>query len=179
MRDSAERLREPFMIEAVSQMAQRAAELRREFDRGFAAAPSAGKSASHDVLAIRLDEQRFALQLSDIAGLFADKKITPVPGGSGFLLGIAGFRGVIAAVYDLQRLLGGPAVRDPRWLVMASSASVGFAFTAFDGQLRVPASAITPQQKGDAQSLTSGVFQHDGVLRPIIELSRALKIIQT
>jgi len=62
---------------------------------------------------------------------------------------------------------------------MASSASVGFAFTAFDGQLRVPASAITPQQQGDAQSLTSGVVQHGGVLRPIIELSRALKAIET
>jgi chemotaxis signal transduction protein len=167
------------MIEASPQMAQRAAELRREFDRTFAEPPSAGKSVNHDLLAIRLDEQHFALHLSDIAGLFADKKITPVPGASGFLLGIAGFRGVIAPVYDLQRLLGCPAVRDPRWLVMAASASVGFAFAAFAGQLRVPASAITTQQQGEMQGITSGVVQHDGILRPIIELSRALKVLQT
>jgi chemotaxis signal transduction protein len=167
------------MIEAVSQMAQRAAELRREFDRSFAEPPLAGKTATHDLLAIRLDEQHFALHLSDIAGLFADKKITAVPGASGFLLGIAGFRGVIAPVYDLQRLLGRPAVRDPRWLVMAASASVGFAFTAFNGQLRVPASAITPHQQDDTQGLTSGVVRDAGMLRPIIELSRVLKAIQT
>lgn len=167
------------MIEAASQMAQRTAELRRDFDRSFAEPPSAGKSASHDLLAIRLDEQHFALRLPDIAGLFADKKITPVPGAGGFLLGIAGFRGVIAPVYDLQGLLGCPAVRNPRWLVMAASASVGFAFAAFDGQLRVPASAVTPQQQGETQGLTSAVIQHNGVLRPIIELSRALKAIQT
>jgi chemotaxis signal transduction protein len=167
------------MIEAASQMAQRAAELRRAFDHGFAEPPSTGKSAYHDLLAIRLDEQHFALHLSDIAGLFADKKITPVPGASGFLLGIAGFRGVIAPVYDLQRLLGCPAVRNPRWLVMAASASVGFAFAAFDGLLRVPASAITPHQQEDAQGITSGVVQDTGVPRPIIELSRALKAIQT
>ena len=167
------------MIEAIPQMAQRAAELRREFDRSFAEPPSAEKSVAHDLLAIRLDEQHFALHLSDIAGLFADKKITPVPGASGFLLGIAGFRGVIAPVYDLQRLLGCPTVRNPRWLVMAAAASVGFAFAAFDGQLRVPASAITPQQQEDTQGLTSGVVQDTGVLRPIIELSRALKAIQT
>ena len=167
------------MIEAIPQMAQRAAELRREFDRSFAEPPSDEKSAARDLLAIRLKEQHFALQLSDIAGLFADKKITPVPGASGFLLGIAGFRGVIAPVYDLQRLLGCPAVRDPRWLVMAAHASVGFAFAAFDGQLRVSASAITPQQQQDMQGLTSGVVQDAGLLRPIIELSRALKAIET
>jgi chemotaxis signal transduction protein len=167
------------MIGTLPQMAQRAAELRREFDRTFAEPPSAGKAVNPDLLAIRLDEQHFALHLSDIAGLFAGKKITPVPGASGFLLGIAGFRGVIAPVYDLQRLLGCPAVRDPRWLVMAASASVGFAFAAFAGQLRVPASAITPQQQGDTQSLTSAVVQQDDILRPIIQLSRALKVIQT
>jgi chemotaxis signal transduction protein len=167
------------MIEAAPQMAQRAAELRRAFDRAFAEPPFAGKSESHDLLAIRLDEQHFALHLTDIAGLFADKKITPVPGASGFLLGIAGFRGAIAPVYDLQRFLGCPAVRNPRWLVMTASASVGFAFAAFDGQLRVPASAITPQQNGDTHNLTSGVVEHDGILRPIIELPRALKAIQT
>jgi chemotaxis signal transduction protein len=167
------------MIEAAPQMAQRAAELRREFDRSFAEPPSAEKSVTHDLLAIRLDEQHFALHLSDIAGVFADKKITPVPGASGSLLGIAGFRGVIAPVYDLQRLLGGPAVRNPRWLVMAASASAGFAFAAFDGQLRVPTSSVRPQQNSDTQGLTGGVVQHDGVLRPIIELSRALKAIQT
>jgi chemotaxis signal transduction protein len=167
------------MIGALPQMAQRAAELRREFDCTFAEPPSAGKAVNHDLLAIRLDEQHFALHLSDIAGLFADKKITPVPGASGFLLGIAGFRGVIAPVYDLQRLLGCPAVREARWLVMAASASVGFAFAAFVGQLRVSASAITPQQQGDTQSLTSAVVQQDGILRPIIELSHALKVIQT
>jgi chemotaxis signal transduction protein len=167
------------MTEALTQMARRAAELRREFDRSFAEPPPAGRSEHHDLLAIRLDEQHFALHLSDIAGLFADKKITPVPGASGFLLGIAGFRGVIAPVYDLQHLLGCPAVRDPRWLVMAASASVGFVFAAFECQMRIPASAITAQQQGETQSFTSGVVQHDGVLRPIIELSRALKAIQT
>jgi len=167
------------MIESVPQLAQRAAELRRAFDRSFAEPPSAGKSANHDLLAIRLDVQHFALRLADVAGLFVDKKITPVPGASGLLLGIAGFRGIIAPVYDLQRLLGYPAVRDPRWLVMAASASVGFAFAAFDRQLRIPAAAITPQQGGDAQSLTSAVVQHEGVLRPIIELPRVLKVIQT
>jgi chemotaxis signal transduction protein len=167
------------MTETVSQMAQRAAELRREFDRSFAVSPAVEDSAKHDLLAIRLGEQHFALRLSDIAGLFADKKITPIPGASEFLLGIAGFRGAIAPVYDLERLLGYPGSPAPRWLVVAAAAPVGFAFSAFAGQLRVGAAAITPQQRDDVRGLTSGVVQAAGAQRPIIEITRALKAIHT
>ena len=167
------------MMATVPQMAERVAELRREFDRSFAAPSSVEASKKHDLLAIRLGEQHFALRLSDIAGLFAGKKITPLPGASDFLLGIAGFRGDVAPIYDLQRLLGKPASGAPRWLVIAAAAPVGFAFAAFDGQLRVPAAAISLQQGEDAQGLTSGIVRVAGTLRPIIDLSRALKAIQT
>jgi chemotaxis signal transduction protein len=167
------------MMETSPQAAQRVAELRREFDRSFAIPPPSEVSAKQDLLAIRLGEQHFALRLFDVASLFVERKITPVPGAGVFLLGIAGFRGAIAPVYDLQRLLGFPAGRASRWLVIAATASVGFAFAAFEGQLRVPAAAITPQQRDDTQSLTTSVVQADGVLRPIIEISRALKAIQT
>jgi chemotaxis signal transduction protein len=167
------------MIETVSQLTQRAAELRREFDRSFANPPSVEESAKQDLLAIRLGEQPVALRLSDIAGLFADKKITPVPGAGQFLLGIAGFRGAIAPVYDLQRLLGYPASRTLRWLAIAATVPVAFAFTAFDGRLRIATADVKPQQRHDMAGLTSGVVRTDGVLRPIVEISRVLKAIQT
>jgi chemotaxis signal transduction protein len=166
------------VIETVSQLAQRAAELRRDFDRGFANPPSVEESAKQDLLAIRLGEQPVALRLSDIAGLFADKKITPVPGAGQFLLGMAGFRGAIAPVYDLQRLLGYPASRALRWLVVAATVPVAFAFTAFDGRLRIATTAVAPQQQHDLPGLTGGVVKTDGILRPIVEISRVLKAIQ-
>jgi chemotaxis signal transduction protein len=167
------------MIETASKMAQRAAELRRAFDHSFANPPSAEEAVKQDLLAIRVAGQHFALRLSDISGLYTDKKITPVPGAAQFLLGMAGFRGAIAPIYDLQRFLGYPAGPAPRWLVVAAAAPVGFAFAAFDGRLRIAAAAVMPQQQHDKEGLTSGVINTDGVLRPIVEISRVLKVIQT
>ena len=79
------------MPEAAPRVVTHAAELRRDFDRSFAEMPSPGKSSVEDLLAIRLGVQDYALRLSEIAGLFAGKKITPVPGGHRAQLGIVGF----------------------------------------------------------------------------------------
>jgi chemotaxis signal transduction protein len=160
-------------------VAKRAVELRLAFDSGFANPPSVERSATQGLLAIRVGSQKFALRLEEISGLFVDKKITFVPGGSEYLLGIAGFRGVIAPVYDLQRILGYPGGQAPRWLVIACTASVGFAFDAFDGQLRISPEGIAPQQRSDKHDLTSGVVHVGDVVRPIIELSRVLDVLQT
>jgi chemotaxis signal transduction protein len=167
------------LLRSASDLADRAAELRNEFDHGFAVAPSAESTAVEDLLAIRLAGQGFTLRLSEIAGLFADKKITRVPGGSVSLLGMAGFRGAIAPVYDLQRLLGLAAAKTPRWLVIASAAPVAFAFEGFEGQLRVDHSLITPRASVDQPGLSKSLIQIDGVLRPIVELSGALDAIKT
>jgi len=75
------------MMETIS----RAAALRQEFDRSFADPPLIDVAAKEDLLAIRLATQEFAIRLSEIAGLFADKKITPVPSANSALLGITGF----------------------------------------------------------------------------------------
>jgi chemotaxis signal transduction protein len=162
-----------------SQMASRAVELRRDFDRGFAAVPGTEETARQELLAIRLADKRFALRLSDIAGLFTDKKITRVPGAKAALLGIAGFRGSIAPVYDLQRLLDNSAADAPRWLVIAAAAPVAFAFSGFDGQLRVSPAAIAAQDARTAQSFTKTFVQTEGLLRPIIELSSVIDAIKS
>jgi chemotaxis signal transduction protein len=166
-------------LQGASVAAKRAAELRLAFDSSFANPPSVERAATQDLLAIRLGAQKFALRLAEISGLFVDKKITFVPGGSEYLLGIAGFRGVIAPVYDLQRLFGYPGGQAPRWLVIAAAASAGFAFDAFDGQLRISPEAIAPRQRSDKHDLTGGVVHVGDIVRPIIELSRVLDVLQT
>jgi chemotaxis signal transduction protein len=167
------------MMLRASVLADRAAELRSEFDRGFAVAPSSQTAARDDLLAIRLAGQGFALRLSEITGLFADKKITRVPGAGGALLGMAGFRGTIAPVYDLQKLLGLAVAKAPRWLVTASAAPAAFAFEGFEGQIRVEHSSITPRASADLRGLSKSLIQIDGALRPIVELSSALDAIKT
>jgi purine-binding chemotaxis protein CheW len=168
------------MMEAASHVSERAAELRRDFDRSFAESPSAGISSIEDLLAVRVGAQGLAMRLSEIAGLFADKKITPVPGSNVALLGIAGFRGSIVPVYDLQNLLGLSSGQTPRWLVIAASAPVALAFPAFEGQRRVSLDAIKPQHSDEKpHNYTRNIVQFESGLRPIIDLPSVLEAIKT
>ena len=102
-----------------------------------------------------------------------------MPGSAATLLGIAGFRGTIAPVYDLQKILGLGASQASRWLVIAAAAPVAFAFEVFEGQLRVSPSAIRAQAADDTRGFTTSFVETDGVLRPIIELSSVLTKIKT
>jgi chemotaxis signal transduction protein len=167
------------MMEAAAHISKRAAELRRDFDRGFADPPFVAGEAKQDLLAIRLGARRLAIRLSEIAGLFADKKITPVPGAAAGMLGIAGFRGSILPVYDLQSLLELSASEAPRWLVVAAAAPVAFSFEAFEEQIRVPADSIKCEQTQAKNSFTKEFIQTEGVLRPIIQLSAVLEAVMT
>ena len=166
-------------MEAAAHINRRAAELRRDFDRGFADPPRVGNEAKQDLLAIRLGARRLAIRLSEIAGLFADKKITPVPGAAAGMLGIAGFRGSILPVYDLQSLLELSTGEAPRWLVVAAAAPVAFSFGAFEEQIRVPADSIKSEQTQAKNGFTKEFIQTEGILRPIIHLSSVLEAVMT
>jgi len=166
-------------MEAAVHIARRATELRRDFDSSFAKPPPVAGEAGQDLLAIRLGTRRFAIRLSEIAGLYADKKITPVPGAAAGMLGIAGFRGSILPVYDLQGLLGLSSAPASRWLVMAARAPVAFSFEAFEEQVRVSPRAIKRERARAKSSFTKEFIQTDGVLRPIIQLSSVLEAVTT
>jgi chemotaxis signal transduction protein len=172
-------MRREDLMEAAAHISKRAAELRRDFDRGFADPPFVVSETRQDLLAIRLGTRRLGIRLSEIAGLFADKKITPVPGAATGMLGIAGFRGSILPVYDLRSLLDLSNSEVPRWLVVAAAAPVAFAFEAFEEQIRVPADSIKREQDQAKSSFTREFIQTEGVLRPIIELSSLLEVVMT
>jgi purine-binding chemotaxis protein CheW len=89
---------DPEQIAAVYR--RRAEQLARR--RGLARSP-AGAFA---VLVFVLGSERYALPLTDLAGLFPQTACTPAPGGPPELLGIANVRGVLRSVVDLGRLLG-------------------------------------------------------------------------
>jgi chemotaxis signal transduction protein len=164
--------------------AERVAEMRLSFDRSFVEAVHFDTTATEHLLAIRVGAQSCAIRLSEITGLFADKKITSVPGGGAALLGIAGFRGAMLPVYSLQALIGQPGdstgSRTPRWLVIAAAAPVALAFEAFEGQLRVLPDAILPRQSRPAMNSFAREFvrtQH--LVRPVMHLPSILDAIKT
>ncbi len=167
------------MSASPSGIAARAVELRLAFDRTFAEPILLDTASKEELLAVRVDTQAFAIRLSEISGLFADKKITPVPGSHAALLGIAGFRGAIVPVYDLQALLGRAAAANPRWLVIAAAAPVALAFEAFEGQLRVARDAILPQSSGaDFRSYAREFLRTPNFVGPVMHLPSILDAIK-
>jgi purine-binding chemotaxis protein CheW len=162
------------MSDTASSLSERAAALRREFDQAFALPPRAEAVATEDFLAVRIGVEACALRLGEVAGLYADRKITPVPGGGAAQLGIAGFRGTILPVYSLQALLGRPAPELPRWLVVVAGAPVALGFEAFQGHLRVAREAVLTQQSAERRFHARQYIRAQSLVRPVIELASVL-----
>ena len=153
---------------------------RRCFDRSFAEPVRLDTDPVEDLLAIGIGSEAYALRMAEVAGLFADRKVTPVPGGDNVLIGIAGFRGAIVPVYGLHALLGlvsGP--RPCRWLVIAAAAPVALAFETFAAQLSVPPDAILPAQStGQAPSCVREFVRTPNFSGPVIHLPSVLDAIK-
>jgi purine-binding chemotaxis protein CheW len=159
------------MTAAPSGLAERAAELRASFDRAFAVPIRSEAAATQDLLAIAVGTEPYAIRLSEVTGLFADRRITPIPGSSTALLGIAGFRGTIVPVYSLPMLLGHSPTQLPRWLVIAAVAPVALAFDQLDGHLRAAAEAILPRQSPEqARGYALEFVRTESVVRPVLHL---------
>jgi chemotaxis signal transduction protein len=154
------------MSDIAAALTRRAATLRLAFGSGFAEPVRRAAGAAVDLLAIRAGAEAYALRLSEIAGLFADRKITSVPGSDPALLGIAGFRGAIVPVLRLATLLGHSAAGTPRWLVITAAEPVALAFESFEAQLRIP--------RGETRSFAQEFLRSAEFVGPILHLPSVL-----
>jgi purine-binding chemotaxis protein CheW len=162
-----------------SPLEEKAAELRRVFDRAFAEPPATSQIPFEDFLAIRVGPDAYAVRLAEISGLHADRKVTFLPSAVSELLGITGVRSAIVPVYDLRALFGYPPAGGSRWLLVAAEASVALAFDAFDGHLRLPKVASMPGDPGQsAAPFTCGVLTTGHLSRPLVDISSVLEAIR-
>lgn len=168
------------MSDAALRVSERAAMLRREFDRAFAAPFRSDTVTREDLLGIRASAQAYAIRLSEIAGLHAGKKITRVPGSNAALCGIAGFRGALLPVYDLHALLGHSSnVETQRWLVIAQGAPVALAFEAFEGHLRASREEIVSHSaRPDMPRHARELVRTQNFIGPILHLPSILDAIK-
>jgi purine-binding chemotaxis protein CheW len=144
------------MSDLMSGLGERAVELRLAFDRGFAAPLRIEAAATQDLLAIRVSAEPYAIRLSEITGLFVDRKFTRVPGGNAALLGVAGFRGALVPVYSLR---------------IAAAAPVALAFEGFEGHLRAAGDAILPRQSpAKMRGYAPEFIRTESVVRPVLHL---------
>jgi chemotaxis signal transduction protein len=152
--------------------------LREAFDRSFAQAPALQTARSDEFLAVRVGGDPYAIRLSDIAALHRDRKVVSLPNRDAELLGIAGFRGMLAPVYDLAALLGYGHASAPRWLVLARGrAAVGLAFDLFEVQLRVARDNVSAEDGEQTRRHVRGAVRAGHVVRPLIHIASVLEAI--
>ncbi len=161
------------MMDGQTPHADRAAEMRQAFDRTFAEPPQTALRETESFLAVRLGGDPYAIRLTESVGMFADREITWLPSPVAELRGIAGLRGAVLPVYDLGALLGYPATSSARWLVVARSVAVAFAFDVFDGHLRVDREALVAHDAAQREHVQE-VARDNGLSYPIIHLPSVL-----
>jgi purine-binding chemotaxis protein CheW len=144
--------------------------LRAQFDAVFAQPLRTETPETVELLTLQFGGDGFAIRLTDTAGLFADHKITPVPGPLSEFHGLAGVRGALVPVYDLAALMGYARSVQPRWLITARQSVVGFVFDTFIGQLRVEAKALAAHEGGPGDKV-SQVVRTPAFSGPVIQLS--------
>lgn len=148
------------------------AALRAEFDEVFARAPAPGGAAPDKLLLVRAGAHPYALRLAQIGGLYAGRRIMPLPSALPALLGVSGFRGQIAPVYDLAALLGQAAAAAPRWLLLVRCAQpLALAFDAFDGHCAAAPGHILNGAPDPARPWLGATLQDGQGGRPLIDLA--------
>jgi purine-binding chemotaxis protein CheW len=163
-------------------LSMRADVLRQIFDESFAAAPVIADETFEGMLAIRVCGDAYAIALSEVHGLFVDRKVVPLPGRSSQSMGITCLRTGIVAVYSLRALLGYPPSDTPaRWLISAGERQAfALAFERLDAYARVPRSQILSAPATERETYLQGTAAIAGERLSIISLgSIARSILNT
>lgn len=155
-----------------SDLARIAEELRADFDGAFARPYPSEAPPQLDILLIRSFNQRYALQLSEVAELLTGRRPVPVPSPRPDLLGLVGLRGVVLPVYDLSVQLGHPPASEPRFIAQVRArAPFAVAFEHFERHLRVPATARVPSRDPSAaESFVRASVRLEQYPLPVIDL---------
>jgi chemotaxis signal transduction protein len=126
---------------------------RRAFDQAFAVPPITRVDTFEDLLAVRVAGDPYALRVREITGLVASRRIVPLPSRRPELLGVAGNRGSLVAVYSLAALLGYGADSKPAsWLALAGTGEpIGLGFEEFEGFLRVRSADVHAARAAEAE----------------------------
>lgn len=147
-----------------------AARLREEFDAAFAREQHTETTELVDLLLVRVGDQLSVFRLLELEALHARRVLVPAPSQHRALLGLAGFRGAVAPVYDLGQLLGLPPTRHARWIGLARSRTpIAFAFEHFERHVRVPTGDLRAAG-ADAARFVSGSLVWQKHALPILHV---------
>ena len=112
------------------------------------------------LLIVRIGTARFALKVADLAGLARAQTVVPILGAGSELLGIAGLKGRMVAVYSLTAMIGSTelSTEQNRWMVLCRcEKEIALAFTAVTGTMMVPRAELSPASPGATPHATDAV----------------------
>lgn len=159
------------MSDLESRLSGMAADLRADFDGAFARAHAAEAPPQVDLLLIGVADRGYALRLSEVVELLADRRLVSVPSPRRDLLGLAGLRGVVTPVYDLAQSLGQPPAHEPRWLVQVRAAApFAVAFERFERHLRLPLSDLAAVRDGASTTFSRASVRLEQYPLPVLDL---------
>jgi len=141
--------------------------LRHDFDETFAKSPET-QAIRESFLGLGLRGDPYALRMTQIEGILAERSIVPLPTAIAAFAGLTAHRGSLIPVYDLGMLLGYAAATTLRWVVTVRvlEALVGLAFDRFDGHYRVIADSSPDQRSSGLLSHVPGLPES----RPVIDI---------
>ena len=155
--------------------------LRDEFDGAFAAPRKLPGAASVSVLMIRIASAPFAVRSADIAGVLMRGKVVRAPGTAPGLLGLAGIRGRLVAVYRLESVLGqGTGSDGDRWLLLCGpDPSVALSIERFERCQKASPDCLHAVAGGEAcRKHMREVFDDGVVVRPVVDIHSVLEAIR-
>lgn len=145
--------------------------LREAFDRRFAAPASYVAEAPVNLLGLRVGGETFALPLDALSGLHALRRLVPLPGCDGALLGLTGVRGRLVPVFSLASLLNRPPEPAVSWLVLVGQDEpVALAFSELEGHFQLPRELLIRAHAERSPGAPSMLLP-DGSARQLIDLA--------
>lgn len=135
-------------------------DLKRAFDLTFQQPLVKRSQELVHLLIVRIGIARFALKVADLAGLARAQTVVPIPGADSGLMGIAGLKGRMVAVYSLAAMIGSPelSTEQNRWMVLCRrEKEIALAFAAVTGTMMVPRTELNPVSPGAPPHATDAV----------------------
>ncbi len=155
-------------------------EVRHTFDSAFSAPPRSFMGRQDMLLLVGLWEDAYAVRMRELSGVHRVERITPLPGATPDLLGIAVIQGHLTPIFSVGVLLGYPQQdTDACWVLLASAdPPVGLAIPELQGYHVMPGDAAPTSLAGSEERAFVSGYLHvaDGV-RTILNVAAIIQAI--
>lgn len=131
-------------------------------------------------IVFRLDEHKYAVDMSRLHELDRMTPVTPVPNTPDFILGVTNLRGEIVSVIDLRRLFGLKPMERPetgRLLKLSDKRALvvsGVLVDAIQGGRTIKADKMTPMKGGSDRwaRVVEGIYEDGGETLMVLDVDK-------